>query len=183
MRFTIPAASAPAASALAALLLAACSDHSHDDDVPPEDLADVIYEGGATDEALEALLAATAVDDPAQAAVVDEPTDGAMLEAATPVTVAWHIGATATGAPFPKHGTPVNGRAYFLTFESAGGDRLARVFTAELTYAPSAEVWGRFADSGGPVVLQIVNAVFEDNLIPADAGPFSGTPSTFTVVP
>lgn len=168
----------------AAISFVACSDHGHDDDAPPnEGIADVIYEGGATDEALEALLAATAVDEPAQAAVVDEPSDGAMLEAATPGTVAWHIGAAATGAPIPKHGTPVNGRAYFLTFESAGGDRLARVFTADLTYAPSAEVWGRFADSGGPVTLEIVNAVFEDNLIPNDAGPFAGVPSTFTVTP
>lgn len=147
-----------------------------------EGLEDVIYEGGATDEALVVLLDASPVSVPAQAAVVDEPADGATVGAATPATVAWHIGqAGGTSAPFPKHGTPINGRAYFLTFESDTGDRLARVFTTSLTYTPSADVWASFAGAGGPVQLSILNAVFENNLIVADSGPFEGVPSSFTV--
>jgi hypothetical protein len=90
-------------SALGAAWLASfagCSDDSHDGETHVEGLGDVVYEGGATDEALEALLAQERQQDPTKAAVFDWPSNGEVLGAATPSPFCWHVGA-ATGAVTP----------------------------------------------------------------------------------
>lgn len=77
-----------------------CS-HEEEVELSPE-LADVLFEGTATDEALVALDAAmqqkAPVDDPAQAPMLDMPT-GAMLPKSPIPTFTWHTGTTARNAP------------------------------------------------------------------------------------
>lgn len=74
-----------------------CGDDTEDGETHPEEIDGVVYEGGATDEALEALLAQERQTDPAKTAVFDWPSNGETLGAATPTTFCWHIG-DATGA-------------------------------------------------------------------------------------
>ncbi|HTJ81438.1 MAG TPA: hypothetical protein VL400_06925 [Polyangiaceae bacterium] len=64
-------------------------------DAPADELADVVYEGESTDEALEALLAATPKQDAAQAATFTWPSDGDILEPDAVPTFCWVTGATA----------------------------------------------------------------------------------------
>ncbi|WP_437874975.1 hypothetical protein [Sorangium sp. So ce513] len=89
----------PALAVLAstAMYAGACSDGGGGASSVPE-LADVIYEGGATDEALDVLLAATPKDDPAQGTVFDAPEDGATLPGDAPPELTFHIAGAAQGA-------------------------------------------------------------------------------------
>ncbi len=80
---------------LAGSLFVGCGDSGTD--APADELADVIYEGGATDEALEALLAGTVKNDPAQAAVFTWPSDGDILEPDLFPAFCWQVGTTARG--------------------------------------------------------------------------------------
>ncbi len=78
-----------------ALYGGACSDDTHEEEETPNpELADVVYEGGTNDEALEQLLAGTPTQVPAQSAVFDAPADGAAIPAATAPTFTWHVGPT-----------------------------------------------------------------------------------------
>jgi hypothetical protein len=174
-----------------------------------DDLTDVIYEGGATDEALEALLAQTTEDDAAEGTRFLAPAEDAALDAATPASFEWAVGTTAQSAPSPTrppaspareeglleravgvllgvktahaHGTPVNGRAYFLVLGTASSPKLVRVFTTNLSYTPAAAVWQRLVDAGEPITGSITNAIFEDNRVAQGGGPFAGTELDFTV--
>lgn len=74
-----------------------CGDDSTEDGETQVEQEGVFYEGGATDEALEALLAQERQSDPAKTAVFDWPANGETLGAATPTPFCWHIG-EATGA-------------------------------------------------------------------------------------
>lgn len=56
------------------------------------ELADVIYQGEVTDEALVDLLAKKATDNNARSPSVDSPTDSGTLPAATTPNFSWHIG-------------------------------------------------------------------------------------------
>lgn len=80
--------------ALGAALFIGCGDSGTD--APVDELADVVYEGGATDEAAEALLAGTVKNDAAQAAIFTWPSDGDILEPDAVPTFCWHVGATAS---------------------------------------------------------------------------------------
>lgn len=165
------------------------------------DIEGVVYEGLATDEALVILLGYTARSDPAQNAVVDSPAPQVSLPAASPATFAWHIGelagswpaslherALTFGAMFgPRlahaHGAPVNGRGYFLVFSTPSSPKLLRVFTTELTYTPDAQAWASLVSAGGPISLTITNAIFEDNRVAQDGGPFAGPAVSFSMMP
>ncbi|WP_437775416.1 hypothetical protein [Sorangium sp. So ce1097] len=110
----------PALAALVstAMYAGACSDGGGGASSVPE-LADVIYEGGATDEALDVLLAAEPKDDPAQGTVFDAPEDGATLPGDAAPELTFHIAGAAQGAapraaPAPRRaagGAPVDLRA------------------------------------------------------------------------
>lgn len=173
------------------------------------DISDVIYEGGATDEALLALLAKIPKSDESEGTRFIAPDEGAELSAATPPAFEWAVGMAARNAPArptspadprPReglleralglvlgvkeayaHGTPISGRAYFLVIGSAGAPELVRVFTTNLSYTPSAEVWEKIVNEGGPITLSIVNAIFETNRVTQDGGPFTGTPLHVTI--
>ncbi|WP_437314132.1 hypothetical protein [Sorangium sp. So ce385] len=87
-----------AALASAAMYVGACGhghDHDHGDTEVLSELADVIFEGGATDEALEALLAADPKDEPSQGTVFDAPEDGATVPGDAAPALTFHVGGAA----------------------------------------------------------------------------------------
>ncbi|WP_437630835.1 hypothetical protein [Sorangium sp. So ce854] len=213
----------PALAALVstAMYAGACG-HGHGETSSVPELADVIYEGGATDEALEVLLAAEPKDDPAQGTVFDAPEDGAALPGDAAPELTFRIAGAAQGAapraaPAPRraavdlrarepgaagsplwgelgallgparaaraHGTPVNGRAYFLVFSTPGREGLLRVFTTRLSYTPDAAAWEKLRAAGAPITVDVTNAIFENNRIVQGGGPFAGEPITFSIEP
>jgi hypothetical protein len=173
--------------------------------------ADVIYEADATDEALEALLAATDVDDPTQAARLVAPSAGTTLDAATPAKFSWTVGTSASLTPLLRrgkdgpdiattwwaelaallgpvrsahaHGTPVNGRGYLLVIEDADGNTAHRVFTLAFDHTPSASAWDTLAAAPQPLRASVRSAIFENNRIATDGGPWSGPSTEFTIAP
>ncbi len=173
---------------------------------------DIVYEGEATDEALEALLDAPLVTDPAQACVVTSPTEGAALASSPPATFTFGpAGMSAHVAPGLRapavepsrgpawdvspllelvgpvrtasaHGTPVNGRGYYLVFEGSAGE-LLHVFTLDPSYTPTEAAWGELTAASGPLKVTCTSAIFESNLIAEDGGPWQGSPRSFTIAP
>lgn len=179
---------------------------------PPE--AEVIYEAGATDEALDALLAETAQDVPAEAAHLTWPVDGEMLLPDDPLSF-WferfeeeaRIGvppsptrhasrgfeldfgvSSRTLSPFVvpalfalpneafAHGTPINGRAYYLVASTKDRPNLLRVFTMDETFEPDEAAKSILTGARAPITVVVTNAVFEDNRV--IEGPFEGIPIT-----
>jgi hypothetical protein len=79
-------------AALAAAAFPSCSSSSSD--APDPALADVVYQGEATDEALGAMLAATVKDDPTRAANFSWQSNGDQLPLSPIPLFCWHIGTT-----------------------------------------------------------------------------------------
>lgn len=95
-----------------------CASHGHGS-APSAELADVIFEGAATPDALEAMLALDPVKDAPKYAVLDAPSDGATFSASEIPTFSWHLkDATAAGALAPA---PPPARRW--AFDLAPGDR------------------------------------------------------------
>lgn len=163
---------------------------------------EVIYEAGATDEALLELLAKDASDVASERLVFDTPLAGSTLSVDVPPTFSWHFGPTARHAPSRErapghaeptspawwgpleelvgpvrsasaHGDPVNGRGSLLSFRS-GETVLFVVFTMASSYTPSAAAWEALVDQGGAIEVATLSADFDDNLILAGNGPFEG---------
>ncbi|WP_437586525.1 hypothetical protein [Sorangium sp. So ce1000] len=87
-----------AALASAAMYTGACGhshDHEHGDTSSDPSLDDVIFEGGATDEALAELLAMDPKDEPSQGTVFDTPEDGASLPGDAAPELTFHVGGAA----------------------------------------------------------------------------------------
>jgi hypothetical protein len=183
----------------------------------PAAVPDVLYEALASDEALEALLAASPTENAAESATLTSPSDGATL-GATPETFEWRIGPTEARGPSSRpdpvrfgltprrddaewgaraldlllgsallaspahaHGPPVNGRAYYLVVEDAGGAIVHHVFTLDLRHTPSSEAWALLAAAEGPLQARVTNALFENNRILEDGGPFVGPAISFSI--
>jgi hypothetical protein len=182
---------------------AGCGDDS--EGAPIEGLEDVVYVGGATDEALDALLAREPQHDPTKTAVFDWPSDGEQLSAATPSPFCWHIGepkGAFNRAPerlfrspdqtgpgwdrllFPglaeahAHGTPISGPVYLITFSGPDGAPLHRGFTTATNFVPSAEAWADLHGAGVPITAVVTWADFESNRIVEGGGPWPGKPIT-----
>lgn len=79
-------------AAASALFYSGACGPSEDTTPGGTDISDVIYEGGASDEALEFLLAKAPSVDASQGTVFDAPEGGASLPSATPPTFKWHVG-------------------------------------------------------------------------------------------
>lgn len=137
---------------------------------PAEDA--VVYEGGATDEAYRELASLTATDDPAEHATFTSPEAGATIASGTLPAFAWAL---------PRHGDPVNGRAFRLTFRGADGAVALEVFTLLESYTPTAEAWTDVAAATDPVSVELVSAIFENNRVSQDGGPFVGDTLSLTV--
>lgn len=188
-------------SSVPGLIVSGCGTDPAAPAITTADVSDVIYEGLGTDEALIVMLAMQAQSKPAQSAVVDTPAAEMVLPSATAPTFAWHIGEVARGPKqsFPRwastlrslvevreahaHGAPVNGRGYFLVFSTAGAPKWLRVFTTDLTYTPDAAAWAKLNTAKGPITLTIMNAIFENNRVAQDGGPFMGPSVSFSIAP
>lgn len=170
-------------------------------------LEDVVYEGGASDEALDAMLAlpAQSASSPAQFL---QPAANAQLPAATPPSFTWsetvgrragrrvpaeHLArslgprwrsvALFGGGPAHAHGAALNGKAYLITFASADNPKALRVFTSLTTYTPTAAAWQKLSGAKGPITAKLHSATFDNNTVVSDGGPFGGGTLVFTVTP
>ena len=187
-------------------------DHEEDEPLSPE-LADVLFEGGATDEALVALDSAldqkAPVDDPTRAPILDMPT-GAMLPKSPIPTFTWHFGGMTRNLHVPTllqlpestptfrsalgeffgpvkaahaHGDPLVGPAAFLVFSTATNPKLTRVFTNLTSYTPTQAVWDKLVAANAEITLSLIGAEFDANRIADGGGPFQGTKYAFTIMP
>jgi len=197
------------------LLLASCSSNSddataHHDPAGEQDIENVIYVGGVTDEALVRLLAVTPKNDPRQAVIIDSPDFGTPLSKDSPATLQFHLASQMTRAPglllrptstAPKwqrplheflrllapegvahaHGAAYNGAAYYLVITGADSKPVLQVFSSQTSFTPEALDWQHLADAPQPLTLQITSAVFDTNSIPADGGPFVGGEFSFRI--
>lgn len=146
-----------------------------------------------------------------QAATLDMPADAAMLPKTPIPTFSWHIGATTQNernapellptryasrgflAPLVEllgperaafaHGTPFTGTATWLVFSTDSDAKLTRVLTSGTSYTPAQAAWDKMVAAGKPITVTLVTAVFADNRIAADGGPFQGSKTTFTITP
>lgn len=138
--------------------------------------ADVVYEGGATDEAIEALAKASVRESTSGPKLVD-PIPGTFVhvrQVDPPVIFSWS--GTTTGrrelAPgmsrdrsmgemlfggervAKAHGAPLNGRAFLLVITAPTLPAPLRVFTTSSTYQPSAAVWSKLTgDRAGEITI------------------------------
>lgn len=176
---------------------AGCSDdHEHGATGP----TDAIYAGSATDEGLAAFDAATPAADAAKAPSLTAPTAGAKVPAATPFAFTWKASPTASLAPrlTPRaaphydgaspfgamreahaHGTPMNGKAYLLTFRSNGAT-VARVFTTNTTFTPDEATWTKLKDAKS-IEAVLATAQYDQNNIVQGSGPFVAPGVAFTI--
>jgi len=202
------------AAYLLALLLASCSSNSsdatdHHDAGSEQDISNVIYVGGVTDEALVRLLDVAPKNDARQAVIVDSPDLSMPLAKNSPATLQFHLATEAVRAPglqpsedtpaiwrrpwhdflrllAPEgiahaHGTPYNGTAYYLVISDADSKQLLQVFTAATSFTPEAVDWQRLSQAAQPLKLEITSAFFEENTIPAGGGPFVGGTFSFRI--
>ena len=135
------AASAAGSVTLAGALFGGCSDDTGTGGGgggSGADLSGVIYEDAATDEALEALLAASIANEPEKAAVIDAPEGGDALPATPIPTFRWHAGTQASG--------PVRSPAQWWTLPRGPvrtpSSRFASLLEQALSGVPSAYAHG-----------------------------------------
>lgn len=204
----------PGAAFALLLLLSSCSsDASAPADHHPngQDISDVIYVGGVTDEALERLLDTKPKDDPRQAMVVESPDLSAPLPQDSAATFKFHLASEAKRAPSLQrgsgrsqpskwqrsfhevlqflapvrvahaHGAPYNGTAYYLVITDANSQQKLQVFTTETSFTPEAVDWQNLVQAPQPLTLSITSAFFEDNDVPVDGGPFVGGAFPFEI--
>lgn len=176
------------------VLAAACSSDPVANPTPTDtDISDVLYEGGATDEALEALVAAPVKTGMAPA--ITAPTAGQAIPKAAPFAFTWtepkqallrrmlDQGISLFEGTAYAHGDPINGNGYLLTFSTAKDAKLVRVFTANKTYTPSADAWNKLVAAKTTINVRVRAATFEDNRVIATGGPFDSQSVAFTVQP
>ncbi len=176
----------------------------HQDDPPVPGLEDVVYEGGTNDEAL-AAFGSLPPKSPSKPFGFTLPTAGARLPPTPIPTFAWGdatpILDAGTGLFAPPrsppdvpihwlggraafaHGAAFNGRAYLLRFAVPASDKLVRVFTARTTYTPGADAWKKLVDAKATITITIQSALFDNNAIAQQGGPFDGTSVAFTIGP
>lgn len=165
-------------------------------------LEDVVYEGGANDEALDAMLALPSQPSSGPLVFV-KPSANAQLPAATPPAFAWSdaagtraaAGSTERtfrawrargllgGGPAQAHGAALNGKAYLLTFSSSANPKALRVFTTLTTYTPTPTVWQKLSAEKGTITAKLQTATFDNNAVVTGGGPFDGGSIAFTVTP
>lgn len=196
------------------LLLASCSSNSDTKADHPdagEDISDVIYVGGVTDEALENMLAITPKNDAHQVMVIAAPDLSAPVPAESAATFEFHPASEAHYSPAPRlaparhtgsnwqhvvhevvqflspvrvahaHGEPYNGSAYYLVFSDAKSNTQLQVFTTKTSFTPESVDWQNLVQAAQPLSLTITSAFFDDNAVPIDGGPFVGGTFPFSI--
>ena len=161
-------ASVAGVTALCVTLFAGCGDDSGTGGAPADENADVIYVNGMTDEALEALLAATPKTDVAKTAAFTWPEPGAVLTPTEPFEFCWHIGPIAANQPMKsdrRFGALERGIfAPSSTGKSGTSDGLATgMLRSLLSGVPSAQAHGTSVD--GPGYLLVISSESEPKLV------------------
>ncbi len=166
----------------------------------------VVYQGGATDEALDALISADTKQDESKAAKFEAPTVDEVIAGDSPFTFEWlETGASASVDPLrfmPKerehgvferalgvvlqgtpvahaHGDPISGPAYYLVFTNEAQDELVRVFTTNTDYRPGDDEWARLKGAEGTVSARLTWAQCETTRV--TEGPWEGKALTFSI--
>jgi len=199
-------------SVSAVAICAACSaeapdDGASQDPIVEQDLAQVVYQGEVTDEALLRLLDSVAQPESQPHVSMCSVESGTSLPAATPIEFSFSMSTCALapdlsgerlGQAMPQaepilsrllgvfapigvahaHGAPFNGTAYYLRVVDADGAVSMQAFTDATTYKPNQAQWTRMVESPGPLRLEIVWAEFDNNEV-AGNGPFEATPVSF----
>ena len=194
------------------VLLTGCSSSSSNDHAPagPQDISQVIYVGGTTDEAILHLLDATAKNDPQRVLDLDSPDLTAPVAKDSPATFQFHSLGPSTRVPdlrlgpVPQssrwrrswhefvdlvsperiahaHGAAFNGTAYYLVFSDANAKQKLQVFTSDTSYVPETDAWQSLTTAPQPLTLEITWASFEANDIPQGSGPFAGGKFQFRI--
>jgi len=177
-----------AALTLSALLWPGCA---HDEDVDPS-LADVIFEGSASDEAWLAIDEAPTTDDPTGASWTFTPTRWSRTGAAP--TFTWmsalpgvHRRRTPNVTParreshtrdalahglaqflFPvahAHLPPVTGNVYRLVFTIPGNAAPLRVLTTDRSFTPGSAAFASLNRATGPITLELVHTYLLTNRV------------------
>jgi hypothetical protein len=81
------------------------------------------------------------------------------------------------------HGTPFTGTATWVVFSTSANPKLHRVFTSELAHTPSQAAWDTMIAAQAPITITLVGAIFEDNRLATDGGPYKGSSTTVTIAP
>lgn len=80
------------------------------------------------------------------------------------------------------HGEPYNGTATFVELTAKDGTRLLRVLTSDQKLTPAQAEWDAMAAAAQPITIKLTSAIFEENRVSADGGPFAGSTVEFTIV-
>jgi hypothetical protein len=173
---------------LAAALWPGCA---HDEDVDPS-LADVLFEGSASDEAWLAIDEAPLTDDPAGASWTFTPTRWSRTGAAP--TFTWmsslagvHRRRAPDVAPALRetrrhdalargfaellvpvahaHLPPVTGSVYRLIFTIPGEPKPLRVLTTDRSFTPGSAALASLHRATGPIALELVHTFLVDNRV------------------
>lgn len=172
--------------AVLALQLVRCGDEHE----PPADLPDVVYEGTASDEALEAVwprLGEAEADDDFRLLAPEED-----VPASPSPEIRWS-GEEASLPPGPAlerwplplgprvaaaHLPPVTGMVYLVELEGAG---TVRVFTDRTSFTPGESDWARLHGGGARTVeVRLYRAYLVQNAV--TEGPFRGADGSFRVL-
>jgi hypothetical protein len=135
-------------------------------------LADVVYEGGATDEALEALLDASIVTTAATPANFTAPLNMAVVPASPAPTFTWTVATTAARAPSDRTTPP--GRLFDAPRSSPEGV-VERSLARWLSNVPVAYAHG--TPTSGPGFLVVFSTASNDKLVRVFTTNTSYTPS------
>jgi hypothetical protein len=79
------------------------------------------------------------------------------------------------------HGAPLNGPGFLLVVSDGAGTERLRVFTTHTAYTPPLQLWQAVASEPGTLNLSINWAIFDQNDIPADGGPFIGASASLQI--
>ena len=175
------------------------SEHSNVED----ELAEVVYQGNVTDEALLRLLDRTPQPQSQPQVSMCSLDAGASVTAQAPIEFSFTMSSCALvpnpsatrrsaaepvlsvllGALAPigvahAHGAPFNGTAYYLRVSDAQGVPTMQAFTDGTAYTPNQAQWTRMIESAQPLRLEIVWAEFDNNEV-AGNGPFEAPAVSF----
>jgi hypothetical protein len=135
---------------------------------------DVIFEGGASREALDALLDGELVTDAARAANFTAPTNDAVVASSSAPTFDWQVGSTGAAGV-------TSDSVFFLVFATTKNPKLLRVFTTQSSYAPDGAALAKLQGAGETIHAVVTHAELDDDRIAAGGGPFGGVEITFTL--
>lgn len=187
LRLLVAAGIFTLAPSLVSPVLTGCSDDeaTHDQ---VAGLEDVVYEGGATDEALNALIGAPVKA--GKTVTFTAPAAGASVKTGDAAfTLTWDALAKASASFWksafePKvahaHGAALFGNGYYLQF-TRDGQSILSVFTANTSYTPTVSAWQKLVT--GNVSVTLTAALFDNNNVARDGGPYLSSPVAFTITP